>query len=254
MPNELKQQVFNELRAEAAMIYSTAQTARSVITGVNMKVEDVDVQGAAKYIWDSFLSVAEQQQKLEAVVSYIAKENPASDVFTKTLAAIKDGTAFMEVVNFNGYIKVNNENAAKVFMIYATEDAKVAKDLKMQLYPMVLNGEITNKDMYDVPAGTTADDYYLSALGEADIVLLLLTGNFFSPDNNCLKLGFNGIDMKKRVVPVLIEDTLWGRIKVLSGIVPLPVNRKPVSNWSNKAQALMTVAEGVSQVARHLKQ
>ena len=253
MPDKLKQQVYNELRAEAATVYSTAQLIRTLITSVSMNAGDIDLQGAAKYIWDSVLSVAEQQQKLEAVVSSIAAEYPANAVFTQTLAAIKDGTAFMEPVNFNGYIKVNNENAAKVFMIYATEDANMAKELKKQLYPMVLNGEITNKDMYDFPVGTDRDEHYLSALGGADIVLLLLTSNFFSPENNCMQLGFNAIDMKKRVIPVLIEDTLWGRIKVLNGIVPLPINRKPVSKWNNKAEALMTVAEGVSRVARDVK-
>ncbi len=253
MSKKLKQQLYNQLRAEAATVYSTVQPIRAVVTSVSMNVGDIDMQGAAKYIWDSVLSVAEEQQKLEAVVSYIVAEFPANATFTSALASIKDGTAFMEEINFNGYVKVNNENAAKVFMIYATEDAKVAKDLKKQLYPMVLNGEITNKDMYDAPAGADHDQYYLSALGEADIVLLLLTADFFSPDNNCMQLGFNGIDMKKRVIPVLIEDTLWGRVKVLSGIVPLPMNRKPVSKWSNRAEALMTVAEGVSQTARDLK-
>jgi hypothetical protein len=253
MSKKLKQEVYNELRREAATVYSTSQLIRTVITSVSMNVGDVDMQGAAKYIWDSLLSVAEEQQKLEALVSYIAAEYPANAVFTKTLAGVRDMSAFMPPLNLDAYRKSPAGQVAKVFMIYANEDAKAAKELKKQLYPMVLNGEISIVDVYDVPPGAIVNDYYASAVGESDIVLLLLTSDFFSPENNCMPLAFTAIGMKKRVIPVLMEETLWGRIKVLSGIVPLPINHKPVSQWNNRAEALMRVAEGVSKVARDVK-
>ena len=81
-----------------------------------------------------------------------------------------------------------------------------------------------------------------------------MTADFFSQDNNCLQLGFTAKEMGKRVIPVLIEETLWGRVNALKGIVPLPINRQPVSQWRNRAEALMNVAEGVGRVAKDLKQ
>lgn len=252
MLRKLKHHIYNDLRAEAAKVYSTAQPIRSVITSVGMSVGDVDVQGAAKYIWDSLLGVAEEQQKLEDIVNYITAEFPANEVFTNTQTAIKNGSAFLEPVNVNGFLVQNNEHAAKVFMVYAPENAAIAKRLKNQLFPLVLNGEIVTKDM-TAPADADPDTYQLQALGESEIVLLLLTADFFSQDNNCLQLGFTAKEKGKRVVPILIEETLWGRVNALKAIVPLPINKIPVSKWSNEAEALMNVADGVGIVARDLK-
>ena len=96
---KIKAQIYNGLRNEAADLYPTEKAIRSVVVSVGMSAGEIDMQGTAKHIWDSVLSIAVFRQKLGDIVSYIASEFPSNAIFANTLAAIKNESAFDRVEN-----------------------------------------------------------------------------------------------------------------------------------------------------------
>jgi hypothetical protein len=251
--NNLKPKAYNDLREEAARIYDTQDSIRDVATKLGINTGAINLQGPARFMWDSFLSYAESQSRIRDLVALMSESYPASDIFKKTLASIDDKSAFIEKIDINHYLSPSNELAKNTFIIYDLRDTTIVKALKAQLFPLTLIGEIKIVDMHVDSEGLEREKRYLELLGKADIVLLILTSSFFDQDNSCLKLAFTAFEMRKTVIPVLIQNTMWARIKLLGGIVPLPVDGKPVSEWRNKDEALYEIAKGVSRVANRIQ-
>lgn len=255
MAKNLQQKLFNDLRKAASELYVNQAAVRHIIIATGISQGEIDLNGTAQNMWDSFLSVAEDKNKIGEIVQLVLGEYPDNEVFKNAAKALADGSAFIEEIDIDTYLKPNNERAVKTLIVYDQKDLTIVKSFRNHLYALELVGDIQVKDLHqDVGAGTDRERRYLELLGEADVVLLMLTGNFFSPDNSCMKLAFAGFEMRKVVVPVLVTNTLWGRIKILKDIVPLPVNGMPVSQWGNKDEALYTIAEGVGRVAARLRQ
>jgi hypothetical protein len=249
----LKQEVYNSLRERAASFYGTQQAVRHVINSTSIAEGSIDLQGPAIYIWDSLLSYSENEGKLVDVVRFIQGEYTNDAELKHIHEVIEDGSAFIDEINYAFYIKPHTGSKAKVLLIYDPGDIVMAEKLITQLYPLELTGAIEVRDMYQGIAGLDKQTVWLNMVGETDIVLLLLTPKFFTPGNSCLQLGFSGFEMRKTVVPVLMADSLWGRIQVLKNIVPLPIEGIPVSKWELEDEALMKVAEGVDTVAKRIK-
>jgi TIR domain len=207
-------------------------------------------------MWDSVLSLAENKDKLDTLLEYITEEYPEREMLLKAQSGLKNGTAFITELQYEDYIKQPLPDAVKVFLVYDNEDRDQVIPLKRQLNALVkFDASITLFDMHEVPvAGGDRNKFLLEKLGESQVVLLLLTPNFMgNPDNNCDPFAFGGIQMRKRVIPVLLEDCLWKRIQVLKDIVPLPTNGMFVSNSNNHNKMLKEIVEGLDQVIQSIK-
>jgi hypothetical protein len=138
--------------------------------------------------------------------------------------------------------------------VYHQEDfEKNVKDLILQLKILQFPpSKIKLYDMHGTIGGMDVNKERLEQLGKADIVLLLLTSRFFG-DEDCMELTVAASEMRKWVVPVLLEDCYWSRIKFFENIHPLPANGVFVSKWNNKDQAHLEIVMGVEKVAEVVK-
>lgn len=256
MSKRLKPEYFILLQKSVAELFPLQKDIIDIMVKAGLNLSQADMQGAGEKIWNSVLVLAEDKGKLTEVVTLAEEAYPNVADLGKALAAIKDGTAFITEIRYEDYIKPPAANAAKVFLVYDTENDKSVNELKKHLVPLEkYQGSISVFDPHVKLAGATGlDEAILQQLGDSQIVLLLLTPEFMSnPDNGCDPLAFAGIQMRKRVIPVLLEDCEWKRIQQLSGIVPLPTNGEFISNSSNKNKTLTQVAKELDMVVQAIK-
>ena len=251
----LKQDLYNELRQTAAHLYSTQAMVRFVLNGVRFPEAIVDLNGAADKIWDSALSEAEKAGRLKEIITFMKAENPNWAIFSKLLAGIEDGSAYLPEPPLYKFPELAFDPGSKtsVLLVYDQSNFAMAAELKAQLRPLELADCINLLDMHVDLAGRNPREQWLSLTGSADIMLLLITGQFFGAENYCLQLAIAGRDLKKVVVPVLFEDTLWGRIPKIRDIAPLPSNGVPVSRWPVRSEALYNVAQGTERIVKRVK-
>lgn len=146
----------------------------------------------------------------------------------------------------------------EVFFLYADvdEDKKLVDKLQRHLAVMQKQKLITawNKGKMMTPGGDEKNQ--ISAYIErAKIILLLVSSDFMALHY----LGGTEVEqaMEKRktgtiVIPVLLRPADY-RGTPFEGITPLPINRKPVTEWSNADSALLEVVQGIRKVVEGMK-
>jgi hypothetical protein len=168
---------------------------------------------------------------------------------------INSGAVFLPETSFDSFIRISDaDRPVNVLLIYDNEDADTIKGLKSQLTLLNLIELIELKDINDIEIAVNKNEAQLQLLASSCLVLLLLTPAFFTnPANNCLQLAFNAVQMKKRKIPVLVKECLWGRIAFLSGIVPLPKNETFISAAPDKNHVETKVAAVIAEYVDHIK-
>jgi len=254
MTKRLTTSAYNKLLGEAAELYPLVNEIQRIIMFAGLVVGEANLQGTGYNMWDSVLSLAEKKGKLDTLLTVLLREYDQRPILLELQQAINDGSAFIEKLEWSEFIKNRAGRAAKTYLVYDLDDLTVVRSLKSQLNILKLNGTITIFDMHQDSKGSQdIQKTRLENLGDADIVLLMLTKNFFQNETNgCLPLAFTAFDMRKRVVPVLLSNCLYNRIILLSEIVPLPKNGVFVNKWASKDEALMVIAEGVEEIAQKL--
>jgi hypothetical protein len=101
----------------------------------------------------------------------------------------------------------------KVFLMYAREDESVKVGLDVQLNPLKRTEFIETWDESQIIAGSEKDEEISSRLEAADIVLLLVTANFFGSDqifDRQLAIALRRHEAKQAVViPLLMRNCSW---------------------------------------------
>lgn len=108
----------------------------------------------------------------------------------------------------------------------------------------------------DISAGSEYREIIHSYIRAADIIVLLLSADFFDSDE-CVKRempwAFEEHNTRAaRVIPVLLRPAEWSGFN-LERYSPLPSNRKPISIWSDHDTAFTEVAQGIRNVINELK-
>ncbi|QBD77802.1 toll/interleukin-1 receptor domain-containing protein [Ktedonosporobacter rubrisoli] len=148
--------------------------------------------------------------------------------------------------------------AIKIFFSYATS-APRDKNLFDQLmaHLSILKREQLIDEFYDsaICAGSNITQFMEAQLKAADIIVLLLSAEFFASERcyglelkRALELSASGT---KRLIPVILRPADW-KILPLSQYSPLPPDGKPVSRWSDIDEALSEVARGIRRVVEEL--
>lgn len=145
------------------------------------------------------------------------------------------------------------------FIIYAQEDREDLKALKKHLRPLELSGEIKVWDDGDIIPGADWDQETKNRLRSAEIVLLLISPNFFNSDNilnDLLPIALDQHDQERCIaVPVIMRSCIWRTIQGIKELYPLPVNGEAIFDNPIKAhdRSLMEVAEGVQRVVAKIR-
>jgi hypothetical protein len=256
MNKRLKPEYFILLQKSVAELFPLQKDITDIMIKTGLSLGQADMQGSGEKIWNSVLVLAEDKNKLAEVVSYVIETYPNITDLVRALTAIKDGSAFITEIRYEDYIKPPLADAVKVFLVYDKVNEKNVEEVKMHLSTLEkYQRSITLYDPHKQLAGTAdLDQALLEELGNSQIVLLLLTPAFmFNPDNCCDPLAFASIQMRKRTIPVLLEDCDWKRIQQLSGIVPLPTTGEFISNYSNRNKILVQVTKELDMVVQAIK-
>jgi hypothetical protein len=138
-------------------------------------------------------------------------------------------------------------NKLNVFLMYAPEDESVKATLDAQLNPLKKTEFIETWDESQMLAGTEKDAEIASRLEAADIILLLVTANFFGSDDifdRQLGAALKRHEAKQSVViPLLMRSCSWEGTPLDQLTTILPRNRMALNQQDNPDTALSDTVE-----------
>lgn len=138
-------------------------------------------------------------------------------------------------------------NKLNVFLMYAPEDEAVKATLDAQLNPLKKTEFIETWDESLMLAGAEKDAEIASRLEAADIILLLVTANFFGSDDifdRQLSVALKRHEAKQAVViPLLMRSCSWEGTPLDTLTTILPRNRMALDRQDNPDTALSDTVE-----------
>jgi hypothetical protein len=136
----------------------------------------------------------------------------------------------------------------RIFFSYAHEDDHWRDRLRKQLNPWELEGKIEGWSDRLIPPGGNWSQEIATKLQSADIVVLLVSGDFLG-SSFCMKEELPRIEQRYQeeaitVIPVLLRPCPWveSRYNIWQGY---PKDLVPVTSWQNQDAALYDVAQGI---------
>ncbi|MBX2889728.1 MAG: TIR domain-containing protein [Saprospiraceae bacterium] len=146
------------------------------------------------------------------------------------------------------------------FIIYAREDEPFRAELKAQLLPMERAGQLRVWTDRELIAGEHWEPAIKEKLKSADIILLLVSTDYFSSDY------IHEVELKEaierhnrgeaRVLPVIVRPCDWEIDPVVSSLQVLPTDGNPVndpSKWHTRETAWVDVVRGVRRTLQQLQ-
>jgi hypothetical protein len=141
-----------------------------------------------------------------------------------------------------------------IFISYADRDRARFQRLSSHLRPLLRNGWLTVWDRQQILPGTNSQQEVQKHLDAADIVLLLISANFFASheyDHDVSRALIRKEQGQVEIIPVLISSFLWEDSEI-GGLSPLP-SELPVDRWTNENQAWTSVVEGLKLVIKKVQ-
>jgi nucleotide-binding universal stress UspA family protein len=145
-------------------------------------------------------------------------------------------------------------NKIVIFISYTDQDEDLLKALESQLTPLVRNGTIDIWHRRKVIPGQEFSREVDAHLKAAHLILLLISPNYLASDDlyNEMTRAMKRYETEKvRVIPVLLRPIYWEDAP-FKDLEPLPTNRKPVSRWLDKSDALDDIERGIRKAIREL--
>jgi len=144
-----------------------------------------------------------------------------------------------------------------IFISYSHKDDKLRQALDDHLAILQRQGVIQPWHDRRITAGEEWAGEIDDHLASADIILLLVNAAF-------LASGYcNDIEMKRAlerhdqgealVIPVILQPSDWGSTE-LGRLQALPVHAKPVTTWSNRQEAFLSIAQAIREVAQEMRE
>ncbi|MCC6460433.1 MAG: TIR domain-containing protein [Saprospiraceae bacterium] len=148
----------------------------------------------------------------------------------------------------------------KVFIIYAREDELFRAELKAQLLPMERAGLLRVWTDRELIAGEHWEPAIKQNLNSADIILLLVSSDYFQSDyihDVEIKEALRRHDMgEARVIPVIVRPCDWEPDSTLSRLQVLPTDGVPVNDtrhWHSREAAWVDVVRGVRRTLQQMQ-
>jgi len=182
---------------------------------------------------------------------------PASECVEVTAA---DYNALRELLL--GYVKAaisggpsiekSTAGPVSVFISYCHRDEKLRDELCRHLKLLERTGLIQGWHDRNIVAGHDWSAEIDSHLYTSDLILLLLSSDFFASDY-CAEIETPiALERHKansaRAIPVLLRPVVW-RLSALSALQALPRDGKPVIEWTSTDSAFVSVCEGLVETA-----
>lgn len=149
------------------------------------------------------------------------------------------------------------QNPLNTFIIYAREDKDALLELKKQLIPLERSRQIALWYDGEIVPGEEWEKAIKTRLETADIILLLLSSDFFASDyieKEELRAALARHERAEAVVaPVIVRHCLWQAHPEIEKLQVLPDNAFPVyskKNWDSPDEAFANVAAGIARMVK----
>jgi len=150
-----------------------------------------------------------------------------------------------------------NPNAVKVFIAYSRADRNFKNELERHLAILKSTQKISIWSDSDIQAGEIWDKSIRENLNNSDLILLLISPDFFNSDyireieiNTAFKRMKQG---ECRILPIIIRPVAWQEDKVLSKIQVSPKGGKPIETWSNRDAAWAETVQDIRRIVDEIE-
>jgi hypothetical protein len=148
-------------------------------------------------------------------------------------------------------LRANSQMPLKALISYSHRDKRYRELLSEHLAPLSRQGLISVWHDQDISAGNDWARSINAKLGEADVVILLLSCAFFASEfcwckelQAALARHHEG---SIRIVPVVCRPVDWEFMSI-GKLQALPSNGKAIAEWKNRDQAFQDVARGIRKL------
>lgn len=139
----------------------------------------------------------------------------------------------------------------KLFISYAREDRAWVDKLEKHLTALIRRRKISSWTDSDLRPGDSWDESILQELGQADIVLLLISADFLASnyiyEKEVPKAMERFASDRIKVIPVILSPSDWSN-EPYAQFNALPDNAKPIVQWENEDEALLSVVKGIARL------
>lgn len=142
-----------------------------------------------------------------------------------------------------------------VFVSYSHADTNLCEQLAKHLKPLERDGTIRSWYDRQMTAGQEFPKEIFTQLETASLILLLVSPDFFASDY-CWNIETQKALERRllegtRVIPIILRPVDW-RIEPLKRLVALPKNEQPVTQWQDRDEAFLDIAQSIRRVAEEL--
>ncbi|MFL5700134.1 MAG: TIR domain-containing protein [Ktedonobacteraceae bacterium] len=145
--------------------------------------------------------------------------------------------------------------SVNVFYCYAHEDEALRDELDKHLSALKQRGWVSSWNEGEILAGSVRNQEIESYLRSAHIILLLVSADFISSE---FCSGSEMWEVLKKheageviVIPIILRPVDW-QDAPFSHLQALPKGAKPVTNWSNRDDALLDIEQGIRKAVKAL--
>lgn len=149
--------------------------------------------------------------------------------------------------------------AIDVFIAYSQQDKHLMEQFKKQLSAAERIGLVDSWHDGEIGVGLDREEAAREAMEKAEIIVLLLSADFFASEYLYEKEMDQALDLasvkKARVIPVLLKECTW-QLTPLAKLKVLPENAIPVTNeyWKSPDRAFKQVVDKIINISNSIRQ
>src|SRR5215217_1834954 len=144
----------------------------------------------------------------------------------------------------------------KVFISYSYKDEIFREQLQELLYAAKRQGLIEDWHDRKISPGEEWEDLVDENLETSEIILLLVSPSFIASPYSYSKEMQRALEKHEagqaRVIPIILRPVDWSETP-FARLQALPRNGRPITKWSNRDEAWMDVAKGISAAVKQLR-
>ncbi|MFN0176460.1 MAG: toll/interleukin-1 receptor domain-containing protein [Saprospiraceae bacterium] len=151
------------------------------------------------------------------------------------------------------------QTPVKIFVVYAHEDKSVRDKLLRQLRPLADSGELALWSDHEIKPGEVWEDEIRLRLTQSEIILLIVSDDFFASDYIRQVELHTALDLHDRgatqLLPVIARHCGWADLPTLSRLQVLPPEGRPVlsKEWDSPDEPYLKIYEGVKATVRDVQ-
>ena len=129
----------------------------------------------------------------------------------------------------------------EVYYAYAPQDERLGRELEKHLILLERAGVISGWHPHKMLPGARRTETITTFLNAADIILLLISPDFFASDDlyqgELLRAKERSESEGTCVIPILLRPYNWKEHPFLCKLQALPMDGRPVTTWTNQEHA-----------------